>query len=426
MKINWKKNAALFLTGQALSLFGSALVQYAMFWHVMLSTKSGAMMTVYILAGVFPSFFISPFGGVWADMFNRKYLINIADGLIALVTLAAALFDTSGFKEVWPLLCCAAIRAVGQGIQNPAVNSFIPQITPKEHLTKINGINSSIQSFSMLAAPMVSGALMSVASLKVIFFIDVITAALSILIVFFFVKTPLEEHNAGHKPTLTSIDYFRELKEGFLYIKTHRFIGRMIIISAVFLIAVSPAAFLTPLQVTRKFGDEFWRLTAVEVTFASGMAAGGILIGFWGGLKNRIHSMALATFLFGAEAVLLGVLGNFWLYLAVLTVMGITMPLYNVPSTAMLQSKIEPDYTGRVFSVFTMLSSLTMPSGMLLFGPLSDIVKIDILLIVTGVVISLLTIPFIASKSLRAAGEVTKQTTMPQTDNGAQSSDRPS
>lgn len=82
---NWKRTIVLFLTSQTISLFGSALVQYAIMWYVTLETKSGMMMTLYILFGFVPTFILSPFAGVWVDQFNRKKLIAISDGLIAVV-----------------------------------------------------------------------------------------------------------------------------------------------------------------------------------------------------------------------------------------------------------------------------------------------------------------------------------------------------
>jgi DHA3 family macrolide efflux protein-like MFS transporter len=411
MEINWKKNAALFLTGQALSLFGSMLVQYAIMWYITLKTQSGATMTIFILAGILPMFFISPFGGVWADRFNRKNLINIADASIALATLIVAVLFILGFQNIWLLLACAAVRALGQGVQTPAVSAFIPLIVPEPQLTKVNGINSSIQSCTMLAAPMASGALLSLASIETIFFLDVGTALVGIGIVYFLVKLPAPATTGGADqtaqtgtPQSKSVNYFHDMREGIRYIAKHGYILRMIVLSTLFFIAAAPTAFLTPLQVTRDFGADVWRLTALEIAFSSGMLAGGILISVWGGFRNRIHTMALSCALVGIEAIALGLVSSFWLYIAVMTLMGITMPLYNTPSTVLLQSTVESAYMGRVFGVFGMVSSLMMPAGMLIFGPLADRVPIAYLLISTGAVMSLLSIPMVSSRVLREAG----------------------
>ena len=410
MENYWKKNAALFLCGQGLSLFGSMLVQYAIMWYITLRTQSGSMMTVFIIAGILPNFFISPFGGVWADRFNKKYLINAADAGIALATLVVAVFFIAGIENIGLLLFCSVIRALGQGIQTPAVNSFIPLIVPEQHLTRVNGINGSMQSFIFLTAPLLSGALLTFASMHMIFFIDVITAAIGICVVFFFVKIPVQEapHTQQGAPEspCAKIDYFSDMKEGLKYIRRNGYILRLIIISTIFYIVVSPTAFLTPLQVTRNFGAEVWRLTAIEIAFSAGMMLGGILISVWGGFKNRVYSMALACALFGAEAIALGLISSFIPYLVVMAFMGMTMPLYNTPSMTLLQSKVEGAYMGRVFGVFGMVSSLMMPAGMLIFGPLGDIVAIECLLVSTGAALILLGIPFVGSRTLRRAGKI--------------------
>jgi DHA3 family macrolide efflux protein-like MFS transporter len=404
MNLDWKKNTALFVAGQALSMFGTMVVQYAITWHITLNTQSGTMVTIFTAAGFLPMFFISPFGGVWADKFNRKYLINIADGAIAFVSLVVAVLIMLGFNHAGILLLCAAVRSFGQGVQMPAAGAFIPQIVPREQLTRINGIQSSIQSFITLTAPMISGALMTLAPLEILFFLDVITAAIGIGIVAFFVKAPHMEGPVPDAPEQKGAPYLHDLREGIHYIRKHGYVLRMIVLSAVFLVFFAPAALLTPLQVTRNFGSEVWRLSAIEITFSLGMMAGGILIGIWGGFKNRIHTMSLSCGLCGILAVGLGLAPNFWLYLTIMAILGISFPLWNTPFMVLLQTTVEPAFMGRVLSVFTMVSSTMMPLGMLVFGPVSDSVSIDALLVGTGTIVMLLTIPLAASKTLREAG----------------------
>jgi len=405
VEINWKKNTALFLGGQALSFFGTMIVQYAIFWHITLKSLSGNVMTLFVLIGFLPMFFISPFAGVWADRFNRKYIINIADGSIAFFSLVVAVFLMFGIDSYAILFVCAFVRSLGQGVQTPAVGAFIPQIVPEEHLTKVNGIQGSIMSFIALSTPMISAALMSFAPLHTLFLIDVVTAVIGISIVLFLVKVPTGKRAADNTSLQKQNSYFSDLKEGIRYIRGHGYVMRMILISAVFCLLSAPGGFLTPLQVARKFGGDVWRLSALEIAFSGGMMAGGILIGAWGGLKNRVHTMALACTLCGLFTVALGGVPIFWVYLGIMALVGLILPLYNTPAMVLLQTTVEPAFMGRVLSIFSMVTSSLMPMGMLLFGPLADLVTIDILLIISGSLVALLGIPMMTSKTLRAAGE---------------------
>jgi DHA3 family macrolide efflux protein-like MFS transporter len=179
---HWKKDITLFLISQSISLFGSMLVQYAIMWYIVLQTESGIMMTIYIAAGLLPTFFLSPFGGVWADRFDRKLLIILADSGIAAATLLLAILFLTGHKEIWLLFGAASIRAAGTGIHTPAIGAFVPQIVPGEKLTRVNGIYGTIQSIIMLASLMVKArSCLHLQSIELIF-IDVVTAAIAVII----------------------------------------------------------------------------------------------------------------------------------------------------------------------------------------------------------------------------------------------------
>src|SRR5688572_16338273 len=122
------------------------LVQYAVMWHLTLTTKSGTVMALAALFGFLPQAIISIFGGVWADRLNRKVLIIVADAAIAVSTLALALFMLSGVDSLWLIYATLVVRSMGAGIQTPAVSALIPQIVPAQHLMRVNGILGSIHS----------------------------------------------------------------------------------------------------------------------------------------------------------------------------------------------------------------------------------------------------------------------------------------
>lgn len=400
---NWKRNAVLFIIGQFVSLFGSMLVQYAITWQITLETQSGIIMTLFTCASLLPMVFISPFAGVWADRYNRKHLIVIADAAIALITFALAVAYISGHKNIWLMLVVAAARSFGQGIQQPAVGAMIPQIIPQKSLQRFNGIQSSIQSLNMFAAPMAAGALLSFMPIERIFFLDVATAAAGIGIVLIFVKVSGVPHKADTRAGLKA--YADELREGLRYIGSQPWLKTVIVYSAFFSFFASPTALLTPLQAARTFGDDVWRLTAIEILFSLGAAAGGVLMSIWGGFKNKAHTISFACAAFGLTSILLGIMPVFWAYLAVMLACGLTMPMFHTPSTTLMQTKIEPDKMGRVFSVMMMFSGMAMPLGMVVFGPLGDAVKIEWLLIVTGMIILVSGLALLRSKALIEAGK---------------------
>ena len=398
---SWIRETAVFLTSQMFTLFGSSLVQYAILWYITLETKSGLMVTISAISGFLPAFILSPFAGVWADRYDRKKLIILSDIGIALATLVLAFFLMAGFKALWLMFVLSAVRSIGSGIQMPAVNALLPQLVPKDKLTRVNGINYSLQSGLMLASPVASGALMSMTSLQNILFIDIVTAVIAVGIMILLL------HVKPHEKALSKQEggYFEDLKLGFSYIMGHGFILHFFMFFGITMFLISPSAFLTPLQVTRTFNGTYWHLTVIEVVFFVGMLAGGGVMAAWGGLKNRIHTIALAGALIGIGTLALGVVPSFWIYALFLGLIGVSIPMYNTPSTVLIQETVDENYMGRVFGVMSMLSSAMMPLGMMFFGPVSDRIAIEWLMIVTGVLIVLLSAGMIFDRVLVAAGK---------------------
>lgn len=398
---NWKRNIILFLSSQTISLFGSSLVQYAIMWYITLTTESGLMMTLFIVCGFIPTFLLSPVAGVWADRYNRKKLIIMADAMIAVSTFILAIVFLTGYKEIWLLFVMSAIRAVGAGIQTPAVGAILPQIVPADKLTRVNGINGTLQAIMMFVAPMVSAALLSMATLEAIFFIDVITAAIAILTLLLFFKIPVHVKAAAEQTT----SYLTDFKQGLAYIQQHAYLKSFFLFFAVFFVLMAPASFLTPLQVTRTFGDDVWRLTAIELAFSIGMMAGGAIIASWGGFRNKVHTMAFASLIMAVCTLALGIAPFFWLYLLFMGIFGIAMPIFNTPTTVLIQERIDESYLGRIFGIFSMISTSMMPIGMLIFGPIADVIAIEWLLIATGLLMIVISLLLSRNKQLVEIGK---------------------
>lgn len=216
-----------------------------------------------------------------------------------------------------------------------------------------------------------------------------------------FLKVPAHS-KALEKQT---VSYLSDLKEGLKYIRNHDYVKAFFIFCAIFFFLATPVSFLSPLQVSRNFGDDVWRLTAIEVAFSIGMMFGGITMASWGGFKNKIYTMILSAMGIGVCTISLGLVSYFWVYLLFMAVIGIVIPMFNTPANVLLQQKVEPDFLGRVFGVLGMISSAVMPLGMLVFGPLADIIKIEYLLIGTGMVTVIEGVFLITNKVIVEAGK---------------------
>jgi MFS transporter, DHA3 family, macrolide efflux protein len=376
---SWKSQVAIFLTGQTVSLFGSMLVQYAIFWHLTLTTKSGLILALAAVFGFLPQAIVSIFAGVWADRMNRKLIIMVADASIAISTLALALIMLSGVEELWIIFLVMAIRSVGAGFQTPAVSALIPQIVPTEHLMRVNGINSSIQSSLTLIAPVAAAGVYATMSLVGIFFIDVVTAVIGIALLALVRVPTLERAASEDKPS-----YFADLKDGITYVFTHDTVRWvMAVFAIVFLLAVAPSN-LSPLMLVRNFGEEVWMLTVLEVSFGVGMVLGGALTAAFGGKVNRISMLIGTSLLFGFLSVAMGLSPNLVFFYAVFFLIGLAVPAFSTAAMTLLQETVEPERQGRVFGFVGIVMSVAMPLGMVILGPLADVIAVELLIIGTG------------------------------------------
>lgn len=398
--MDWKKSVGIFMVSQTVSLLGSMLVMYAIMWYITLETQSGLMMTIMVMCSFIPSLLISPFAGVWADRLNRKMLMITADIGIALVTLLIALLFLLGIREIWILFVVTVVRSFGQSVHQPAVSAVYPQIVPETHLIKVQGIAQGIQSSSMILMPLLAGVLLAYFELELILFIDVITAAIAVAILVFYVKLPKHKAELEHK----SIDYFEDIKRGIHYAFTHKLIFNILMFSFLFMIMVAAPSFLTYLQVARVFGAEAWRLSALEAIFGTGMLLGSIVITAWGGFKNRLVTFFLSYIAIGMGTVGLGLPFNFIFYIGLWGVVGFFISLSSPLMVGLIQEKVDPNYIGRVFSVFGLINTISLPLGMLIFGPLSDVFDISNIILLSGIGMGIIALVPLFSKSLLKEG----------------------
>ena len=394
---HWKRNVALFLSGQTISLFGSMIVQYAVMWYVTFETRSGLAVALYAIVAFLPQGIVSIFGGVLADRMNRRILVMLADAVIAVVTLVLAMAMLAGITDLWVILLAVAVRSLGAGVQTPAVTAMIPQITPADQLLRVNGVFGTIQSAMALLAPAAAGAVFGIWGIVPVFFIDVVTAIIGIG---FLALVAVPTLAAVTEKTST---YREDLVEGIRYIGHHPIVRWLLLVFAIiFLLSVAPS-FITPLMVARTFGAEVWMVTVLELAFSIGMVLGGVLVSTLLAKRSRMGMIVVSTFGFGVFTVALGLSTNLWVFYAFMFLFGFFVPLFSTPFLTLFQETVEPEKQGRVFSFVSIVMALATPIGMTAFGPLADVVAVETLLVVAGLLTIVVFVVALLVPSGRAA-----------------------
>jgi DHA3 family macrolide efflux protein-like MFS transporter len=260
------------------------------------------------------------------------------------------------------------------------VQAIIPQISPANQLMRVNGIFQSIGSAMALVAPAVAAGVYAVFGLVPVFFLDVVTAVIGIGLL----ATVAVPTLARAADNVTS---FREdLVEGMRYIWTHRIVRWLLVVFAIIFLLIVPPSFVTPLLVVRNFGTEEWMLAALEISFSVGMVLGGIVVATWLTKRSRMGLILFSTYSFAVLSVAMGLSNNLWVFYGLMFLFGLGVPLFSTPFMTLIQETVEPEKHGRVFSYVGIVMALATPIGMAVFGPLADVIRVESLLIVGGLI----------------------------------------
>ena len=369
---NWFARFFTIWTGQALSLFGSALVQFALVWWLTQKTGSATTLTTAFLIAMLPQIVLGPFAGALVDRWNRRIIMISADATIAMFSLLLAWLFATGRVEVWHIYAIMAIRSLGGAFHFPAMSASTPLMVPGEQLTRVNGLNQTLQGINGLIAPPVGALLLGFFQTQVVLLVDVGTAAMAILpLLFIPIPQPErdEESTQTVKPTL-----FNDIGVALRYIRSWPGLVAILAMALFLNFLLVPSGALLPLLVTEHFRKGAIELGFLESAQGFGLIAGGVILSIWGGFKRKIATSITGIIGLGLGIMLVGLApaNLFYLAIAGTVILGFMIPITNGPIGAILQSVIRPDMQGRIMSLVNSAATAISPLGLLLAGPLSD------------------------------------------------------
>jgi len=371
-------------SGQAASLFGSQLVQFALVWWLTQTTGSATVLAGATLVALLPQILVAPVAGALADRWNRRWVMVFADGGIALATLGLALLFASGVAQVWHVYLALLVRSTGGAFHWPAMQSSTAMMVPERHLARIGGLNQSLYGLCSIAAPPLGAILLSALPMYGILAIDVATALFAILPLLGFEIPVLRRDPAEAAKSSVLAD----LRTGFRFVAAWRPLLVIIVAAAVINLFANPAVSLLPLLVTSHFGGGALQLAQLESVFGVGMVVGGVLLGVWGGFKRRMVTAMLALLLQGIGFAAVGLLPAAGLGAATvaMALIGFTNPICNGALIAAIQARVPHGMQGRVLSLLSSGAAAASPLGLLAAGPLADRFGVPIWYVIAGAV----------------------------------------
>jgi DHA3 family macrolide efflux protein-like MFS transporter len=370
LQAGWPRAFFTLWGGQAASLLGSALVQFALVWWLTAETGSATVLATGTLIATLPGIVIGPVAGALVDRWNRRRVMIAADSLIALATVWLAILFAANRAQVGHIYAIMFIRALGGGFHWPAMQASTTLMVPERHLARVAGLNEMLNGAMSIAAPPLGALLVAALPVQAVLALDVLTALAAILpLLFIPVPQPAPEPGRGARPSLRA-----DLADGLRYVAAWPGLMILLVMALAIKFCINPAFALLPILVTEHFDGGAASLGWIESASGLGMVFGGTLLGVWGGFRRRMVTSMTGLAGMGLGLLLVGLLPGsaFGAALALMAVTGMLMAIHSGPLFAALQSAVAPAMQGRVLSLFSSITTLAAPLSLAIAGPLAD------------------------------------------------------
>jgi DHA3 family macrolide efflux protein-like MFS transporter len=384
---NWATPFFTIWTGQAFSLIGSSVAGFALVWWLTDLTGSATVLASATLVSLLPSVFLGPFTGALVDRWNRRIVMIVADSVIALFSAWLAYLFWIDAMQIWHVYVVMFVRALGGAFHWPSMQASTSLMVPKEHLSRVAGINQTMQGVLNIISPPLGAFLMSVLPLYAIMGIDVATAAFAVTPLFVIAIPQPERPSAAARTAAARASLWQDVKEGVSYLARWPGALAMLIMATVVNMMANPAFSLMPLLIKNHFGGGALQLGWMNSSWGIGVVLGGLTLSVWGGFRRRILTSLAGLVGMGIGTLLIGLTpaAVFGMALGAIFVAGFMNPITNGPVFAILQATVAPEMQGRVFMLVGSLAAAASPLGMAIAGPVADALGVRAWFIFAGV-----------------------------------------
>jgi DHA3 family macrolide efflux protein-like MFS transporter len=262
-------------------------------------------------------------------------------------------------------------------------------MVPKNQLTRVGGMNQTLQGIMSIVTPPLGALLMELIPLHAIMIVDVVTAAFAIGPLFF-VHIPQPERKATPRPAEGEQELkpsvLRDVADGLRYLWNWQGMFMVLVLAMLINATIHPGMSLLPVLVQNHFRGGALQLGWLNSAWGIGMIAGGLILSVWGGFKSKVVTALLALIGQGLGFVLIGLTPTeaFWMSVAGMAFGGTMNPIVNGPFGALFQAVVAPELQGRVFTVLGSMTALAAPLGLAIAGPIADWLGVQVWFVIGG------------------------------------------
>jgi MFS family permease len=313
-------NYRLLWFGQLVSFSGSVMQNAAILWHVSLlvpDNQKGLALGLVGLVRILPIIIFSLLGGVVADAVDRVRLLLVTQVTMTLSAAVLAYLTFRGLTVVWPLYALTALTAAASSFDNPARNSLIPNLVPREHLANAISLNSIMFQLAAVLGPAIGGVLIGTTSIGWVYAFNAISfvAVIGALLLMRNVPTRVDQST---RPDVS----LAAMGEGL------RFVFGASLIRSTMLLDFFANFFASAIALLPIFAQDILHVGATGYGWLFAAPSVGALIASIAMVPatNRVERrgtvLLWAVVVYSLSTVVFGLSRNFWLTLACLTIFG--------------------------------------------------------------------------------------------------------
>ena len=372
----FNRDFTLVAIGQLISLFGNAILRFALALYVLDATGSAAVFGTVTAIAVIPTILLSPFGGILSDRVNRRNIMAALDFATAALALGLGLL-LSEENAVTLITAALLLLSVIQACYTPSVNSSVPLLQAEGNLVKANAVVSQVSMLANLIGPVLGGVLYGFFGAMPIILVSGVCFFLSAVLELF-IHIPFQPLDA--KTSILQI-VKDDLRESIRFMTREQpDILRITLMIAVYsLFVVSTITVGLPYMVRTVLGLSSQLYGAAEGLMAAAGIAGGIASGF---LAGRLKTSRLYWLLVLSGAALVPVGAAFLLgcgpmtcYIVIticIMAMQLLIALFSIFMLSLAQGRTPSHLLGKMTAYIMTLTMCAQPVGQALYGVLFD------------------------------------------------------